>query len=199
MEHCGAKTRSGQSCKNRVMENGRCRMHGGKAAWRKIIARHRQKPRCIDQPFNRVSAYLTPEGFRFAYETWESNPKADYVMVQAATASNPFLPDDYVDLLRESYPAQLTEVRDTPEMARFLKERFKDRGHQLVINPDASGKNTSSKNASESGLTILKQAGFTVRVNSRNPGSGQCCKCHALKWMGIVSRGYSASLFIRRR
>ncbi len=28
-EKCGAKTRSGGSCKNAQMENGRCRMHGG--------------------------------------------------------------------------------------------------------------------------------------------------------------------------
>lgn len=28
---CGAKTRSGEPCKNLGMANGRCRMHGGKA------------------------------------------------------------------------------------------------------------------------------------------------------------------------
>lgn len=28
---CGAKTRSGEPCKNYAMENGRCRMHGGKS------------------------------------------------------------------------------------------------------------------------------------------------------------------------
>ncbi|WP_152658284.1 HGGxSTG domain-containing protein [Oceanobacillus sp. CFH 90083] len=28
---CGAKTRSGKSCKNKAMPNGRCRMHGGKS------------------------------------------------------------------------------------------------------------------------------------------------------------------------
>lgn len=28
---CGAKTRSGNPCKNRAMPNGRCRMHGGKS------------------------------------------------------------------------------------------------------------------------------------------------------------------------
>lgn len=31
MAHCGAKTRSGSSCHNRAMTNGRCRMHGGTA------------------------------------------------------------------------------------------------------------------------------------------------------------------------
>ena len=28
---CGAKTRSGEPCKNYAMDNGRCRMHGGKS------------------------------------------------------------------------------------------------------------------------------------------------------------------------
>src|SRR5690625_3369206 len=29
--YCGAKTRSGKPCRNRAMNNGRCRMHGGKS------------------------------------------------------------------------------------------------------------------------------------------------------------------------
>lgn len=32
MARCGARTRSGQPCQSRAMPNGRCRMHGGKAA-----------------------------------------------------------------------------------------------------------------------------------------------------------------------
>lgn len=76
-------------------------------AWQKIIARNRQKPRGLREPFNRVSAYTTPEGFRFAYKTWVKDAKPGYVMVQAPTNSNPFLPDDYIDSLRESYPPQL--------------------------------------------------------------------------------------------
>lgn len=206
------------------------------AAWRKIIARNRQKPKGVESPFNRVSAYSTPEGFRFAYETWARKPKAGYVMVQAATSSNPFLPDDYVDSLRESYPpqlidaylegrfvnlnsgsvypdfdrklnhtdehirpgevlhvgmdfnvlnmsavlsairggrpytlAELTGVRDTPAMALLLRERYGNQGHQVVIYPDASGQNTSSKNASQSDLSILRQNGFRVIVDSENP------------------------------
>lgn len=63
--------------------------------------------------------------------------------------------------------AELVNVRDTPTMARMLKDRYKD--HQVVVYPDASGGNTSSKNASESDLSILRQAGFQVRVNAANP------------------------------
>jgi hypothetical protein len=77
-----------------------------------------------------------------------------------------------VNVVREGLPLTLAErvkVRDTPAMAKILKEDFKDKGHQVKIYPDASGANTSSKNASESDLSILRQAGFLVEVNPANP------------------------------
>jgi hypothetical protein len=77
-----------------------------------------------------------------------------------------------ISVIRDDLPLTLTEltkVRDTPAMAKLLKERFKDRGHAVTIYPDASGQNTHSTNASESDLAILKQAGFTVIVNPANP------------------------------
>lgn len=73
-------------------------------------------------------------------------------------------------VIRDGLPyalQELTGIRDTPTMAATLADRF--RGHSLVIYPDASGQNTSSKNASQSDLSILRQAGFTVRVNTQNP------------------------------
>nr|WP_255307125.1 terminase family protein [Gilliamella apicola] len=79
-------------------------------AWVKIIARNRQKPKGLSNPFNRVSAYTTPEGFNFVYEKWKKNPEDGYRMIQASTLSNPFLPSDYVDSLRKSYPAQLIDA-----------------------------------------------------------------------------------------
>ncbi|EON13144.1 phage terminase [Pandoraea sp. SD6-2] len=77
-----------------------------------------------------------------------------------------------INVVRDGLPMTLlerTKVRDTPAMARILKEDFADLGHGIVIYPDASGGNTSTKNASESDLSILKQAGFKVEVNSANP------------------------------
>lgn len=67
---------------------------------------------------------------------------------------------------------EFANVRDTPTMARLLRERYqlgKSAPHSIIVYPDASGQNTSSKNASESDLSILRQAGFTVKVNSHNP------------------------------
>ena len=226
-----------QSYRAHVDEIDTLKKAQAEAAWQKIIARNRQKPKGIKNPFNRVSAYSTPEGFRFAYDKWARNPKPGYVMVQAATASNPFLPEDYVQSLKESYPAalieaylegrftnlstgsvypdfsrtlnhsdavleegepvhigmdfnrlkmsavvyvirdgwpiavdEITDGRDTPTMAELFIERYKSKGHAVQIYPDASGQNSSSKNASESDLSILRQKGLVVRVNSTNPG-----------------------------
>lgn len=64
---------------------------------------------------------------------------------------------------------ELTGVRDTPTMAQLLKERFGGDGRSIVVYPDASGGNTSSKSAGESDLSILRKAGLSVRANPANP------------------------------
>lgn len=64
--------------------------------------------------------------------------------------------------------AELVNVRDTPTMARLLRERYGE-GRTITVYPDASGGSTSSKSASESDLSILRQAGFTVLANPANP------------------------------
>ncbi len=77
-----------------------------------------------------------------------------------------------VNVVRKDQPisvAEITKGRDTPTMARMLKERYLDKGHPVSIYPDASGQNRSSKNASESDLSILKHAGFTIVVDHANP------------------------------
>lgn len=205
-------------------------------AWQKIIARNRQKPDGVEKPFNRVSVYTTPEGFRFVYDRWKRDPKPGYVMVQAPTSSNPFLPDDYVQTLRDSYPPQLisaylegefvnltsgavypefsrklnhtdavmqpgeplhvgmdfnvanmaatinvirdnrpiavgelTKVRDTPQMAQILRERYLMQGHSVAVYPDASGASRKSNNAAISDLIVLEQAGLKVLAKPANP------------------------------
>ncbi|WP_429499389.1 terminase large subunit domain-containing protein [Robbsia andropogonis] len=77
-----------------------------------------------------------------------------------------------VNVIRDGLPRTLAErvkVRDTPAMAKILNDDFVKAGHQVIVYPDASGGNTSTKNASESDLSILRQAGFKVEVNSANP------------------------------
>lgn len=64
---------------------------------------------------------------------------------------------------------ELTGVFDTPAMIRLLTDRYKAKGHRLLIYPDASGRSRKSVNASESDLMLLRQAGFQVCANVSNP------------------------------
>uniref|UniRef100_A0AB39ABK4 Terminase large subunit gp17-like C-terminal domain-containing protein n=1 Tax=Pectobacterium phage Koroua TaxID=3158138 RepID=A0AB39ABK4_9CAUD len=225
-----------------------------KAVWMAMIARTRKKLSDVEsfewlpeRPMNRISAYCTPEGFNFMYGRWakdkERSAKAGYLMIQAGTHTNPFLPDDYLSTLRASYDdkrfnayanglfvnlkggtvyhsfdrklngcnteiapgeelfvgqdfnvnkmatviyvkrwgddgleeahavAEIPKGVDTPDVITKLKERYIDIPvpHHINIYPDASGKNTSSKSASESDVGMLEQAGFTVHVHGANP------------------------------
>lgn len=104
-----------------------------KEAWRKVIARNRQKIYFRDDRgkrikigtkndmpvyktyLNRVSGYTTPEGFGFCYEQWEKekekNEPKGYKLIRASTHSNAHnLPDDYIDTLRASYPPELIDA-----------------------------------------------------------------------------------------
>ena len=60
---------------------------------------------------------------------------------------------------------ELVDVYDTPEMVTKLKENYK--GYSIVIYPDASGKNR--KTSGKSDVKLLKEAGFKVRVLTKNP------------------------------
>lgn len=113
-------------------------------AWIKIIARNRQKPDTYkpisNKPLNTVSVFTTPEGFRFVHDRWVVNRKPGYEMIQASTLSNPFLPDDYVQALRDSYPGALIEayinghfVNLTSGTVYYGYKRKECRSHEEII------------------------------------------------------------------
>jgi len=62
---------------------------------------------------------------------------------------------------------EVMDVFDTPAMIDKLKERFP--GHSITVYPDASGDSRKTNNASESDISLLRKAGFVVRVNPSNP------------------------------
>lgn len=79
-----------------------------------------------------------------------------------------------VFVIRDGLPRALdefTEIFDTPAMIEKIKERYKADGqsHAITVYPDASGQNRKSSNASESDLSLLRAAGFTVVVDHSNP------------------------------
>ncbi|ADM26679.1 phage terminase large subunit [Pseudoalteromonas phage H105/1] len=77
-------------------------------AWNKIVARLRLK---IDGVENGIGVTTTPEGFLFVYSKFKDEPTKSYSMVQASTYENAeFLPDDYIDTLKETYPEGLIDA-----------------------------------------------------------------------------------------
>lgn len=229
-----------ESFRAKIDELDTLKQEHAREAWVKVIARNRQTPstylKTSNKPMNTVSIFSTPEGFRFVHDRWVVNRKPGYEMVQASTLSNPFLPSDYVDALRDSYPealidayingqfvnltsgtvyyaykrqqsnsnetiqpnetlyigqdfnvgkmastiyvkrfnefhavAELTDLFDTPDVIRVIKERWADKGHRIIMYPDASGKARKSNGASISDIALFQQAGFEVRVKSTNP------------------------------
>ena len=229
-----------ESFRAKIDELDTLNMEHAEHAWNKVIARNRQLPRTYKpitpKPANTVSVFTTPEGFRFVHDRWVVKKNPGYEMIQASTLSNPFLPEDYVQSLRDTYPgqlidayingefvnltagtvyyaydrrknssretikpgetlyigqdfnvghmastvyvqrgkvwhavAELVDMFDTPDVVRAITERWKSKGHYIVMYPDASGKNRKSNNASTSDIAQLQQAGFEVRAKSTNP------------------------------
>lgn len=76
-------------------------------AWRKIMARNRQKK--PDGSRNSIGVATTPEGFKFVYKRWKKNPpSSEYRIIKASTYSNAHnLPEGYIDGLKADYPSNL--------------------------------------------------------------------------------------------
>lgn len=210
--------------------------------WRKVVARNRQKK--PDGKPNTIGVATTPEGFKFVYQKWRQKPLIGSQVIKASTMSNAKnLPPDYIDTLRDNYPAQMlqaylegefvnltqgsvhpefdrrlnacttkiepgetlhvgvdfnvghmagavhvlrngephavaehVDLLDTPTMIATLKRAYQSpelkaigKSHRIICYPDASGKSRKSVNASESDISLLKQAGFLVLAKSTNP------------------------------
>jgi hypothetical protein len=63
--------------------------------------------------------------------------------------------------------AEVMKVLDTPAMIKAIKARWPN--NPIFVYPDASGDSRKSNNASETDLALLRNAGFTVLNNTKNP------------------------------
>jgi hypothetical protein len=76
-------------------------------------------------------------------------------------------------VIREGNPHavhEFTEVYDTPTMCEVIVDQFPNlERSDIYIYPDASARNSSSKNYAESDLAILESYGFSIVTTDKNP------------------------------
>lgn len=131
-------------------------------------------------PSNLLSAYLDGEFVNLTagsvYPGFDRNLNATYERIKPGEALHIGLDFNVtkmaavINVIREGKPLaldELTDVFDTPAMVALIKKNYP--GHQILVYPDASGGNRKSQNASESDLSLLRQAQFRVCVNPANP------------------------------
>ena len=76
--------------------------------WRKISERNRSK---CGEP-NTIACVTTPDqGFNgFIYEKWYKKQQDGYEVIKAPTYSNPYLPDGYIQQIRDNYDPLLADM-----------------------------------------------------------------------------------------
>ncbi|MDI6755322.1 MAG: terminase family protein [Thermodesulfobacteriota bacterium] len=65
--------------------------------------------------------------------------------------------------------AELKDIFDTPDVVKVIKERWADKGHRIIMYPDASAGSRKTVDASKSDLALLAQAGYAIRAHTINP------------------------------
>lgn len=131
-------------------------------------------------PSNLLSAYLDGEFVNLTagsvYPNYDRTLNATYETIQPGEPLHIGLDFNVtkmsavVHVLRNDKPhavMEFTGVFDTPAMIQIIKSRYPE--HPIFIYPDASGNARKSNNASESDISLLRQAKFQVMVNSTNP------------------------------
>lgn len=76
--------------------------------WRKISERTREKS---FRP-NSIACVTTPDqGYSgFVYQKWVKKQQKGYILIKAPTASNPYLPDGYIEQIRANYDPLLADM-----------------------------------------------------------------------------------------
>jgi hypothetical protein len=87
-------------------------------------------------------AATTPEGYGWAFDTFDRNAGEDTALIRARTMDNPHLPDGFVDSLMANYPPQLIKSYLEGQWVNLntgqVYDRF-DRAKHVVANvPDVS-------------------------------------------------------------
>jgi len=89
--------------------------------WRKVSERNRQ--RC--KGANTIGNVTTPDqGYSgFTYAKWGKNPAPGYRVIKAATSSNPYLPEGYVEQIRSNYDPLLADMYLSGEFVSLSRNK----------------------------------------------------------------------------
>ena len=89
--------------------------------WRKVSERNRQ--RCKGK--NSIGNVTTPDhGYAgFTYAKWVKNPADGYRIIKAPTASNPYLPDSYIEQIRTNYDPLLADMYLSGEFVSLSRNK----------------------------------------------------------------------------
>lgn len=106
--------------------------------WRKATERTRQKR---SKP-NTIGCVTTPDQgtHGFVYMKWVKKKQEGYELIKASTLSNPYLPDEYVQQIRNNYDPVLAELYINGEFVTLSKGKIyhffdrKKHGSDRVIN-----------------------------------------------------------------
>lgn len=104
-----------------------------------IIGRNRSK--LPNGENNKVDVVGTPEGFKWLYEFFVTNPSANKKMIKAKTLDNPFLPDGYIESLEDTYDQAKLKAYLNGDFVNFssgtVYHSFNRKYHttELTINP----------------------------------------------------------------
>ena len=105
------------------------------SVFRAIVARNREI-KTNGEP-NTIGVTTTPEGFKFVYKNWKQYPKPGFELIQAPTESNPHLPPDYIDNLKNIYPSNL--------LCAYLNGEFVNLTQGTVYNSYSRDRNESKE------------------------------------------------------
>lgn len=101
---CGAKTRKGIPCKKSPLQNGRCRLHGGKSTGPKNKEKHRESLK------GNKNALVTGEYETISFDTLLDDEKALYEII----------PEDIKKQVTGRY--KILEIRTRRLMQRYTEE-----------------------------------------------------------------------------
>lgn len=89
--------------------------------WRKVSERNRQQCKGA----NTIGNVTTPDqGYSgFTYAKWGKDPAPGYKVIKAATSSNPYLPEGYVEQIRSNYDPLLADMYLSGEFVSLSRNK----------------------------------------------------------------------------